>query len=41
VEDDDDYDDGDFDWQHWTPCEVYGHEFDEYGRCECGEQAHN
>jgi hypothetical protein len=26
------------DWQNWTPCEMYGHDYDEDGRCECGEQ---
>jgi hypothetical protein len=26
------------DWDQWTPCEMYGHEFDEDGRCECGER---
>ncbi len=36
--DDDDYYDGDLDLQNWTPCEVYGHDFDNDGRCECGER---
>jgi hypothetical protein len=25
-------------WQDWTPCEMYGHDFDEDGRCPCGEK---
>lgn len=42
----DDYDDGDvdgdYDWQLWTPCEVYGHDPDEYGWCaDCGTRLDN
>jgi hypothetical protein len=34
---DDDYDDGDYDWQDWTPCDVYGHDYNDNGWCEhCG-----
>lgn len=23
--------------QDWTPCEMYGHDYDADGRCSCGE----
>lgn len=26
------------DWQDWTPCEMYGHEFSEDGYCGCGDK---
>lgn len=35
---DDDYDDGDYDWQYWTPCEVYGHIYDCGWCAECGTE---
>lgn len=25
-------------WQDWTSCEMYGHDFNEDGVCECGER---
>ena len=25
-------------WQDWTACEMYGHEYNESGTCNCGEQ---
>lgn len=28
----------DSNWETWTPCEMYGHDFDEDGRCDCGER---
>lgn len=24
-------------FQDWTPCEMYGHDYDDNGHCSCGE----
>jgi hypothetical protein len=30
------------DWQNWTPCEMYGHDFDEDGWCsDCDTRQDN